>query len=106
MHQVVIDGINYNMASLVQSGKYVVINTTDTATNGFYVIKFKSEAYKLQDNKTVDGKIITAGGLVAKTPHLFLCKKSLIGFGINIPNRKLLNFQHAQYFTHNLMIPQ
>ena len=35
MHQVVLDGISDNMASLVQSGKYVSINTTDTATNIF-----------------------------------------------------------------------
>ena len=40
-HQVVIDGISDNMASLVQYSKYCAINTTDTATNGFYVIMFK-----------------------------------------------------------------
>ena len=40
IHQVVIDGISDNMASLVASGKYVSINKTDTATNGFYVIMF------------------------------------------------------------------
>ena len=45
------------MASLVQSGKYGAINRTGTAKNGFYVIIFTSEAYKLQDNTTIDGKI-------------------------------------------------
>ena len=49
------------MASLVESVKYGAINTTDAATNLFYVIMFKSEAYTLQDNTTIDGKIITAG---------------------------------------------
>ena len=49
------------MASLVHPGKYGEINATDTTTNGFYVIMFKSEAYKLQDNTTIDGKIITVG---------------------------------------------
>ena len=48
------------MALLVESGKYGAINTTDTTTNGFYVIMFKSEAYILQDNTTLYGKIITA----------------------------------------------
>ena len=32
---------------------------------------FTSEAYKLQDNKTIDGQIITAGGLVVKSQYLF-----------------------------------
>ena len=40
IHQVVLDGISDNMASLVESGKYGAINKTDTTTNGFYVIMF------------------------------------------------------------------
>ena len=31
---------------------------------------FTSEAYKLQDNTQIDGKIITAGELVAKAQYL------------------------------------
>ena len=49
------------MDSLVEPVKYVVIKTTDTTTNGFYVIMFTSESYTLQDNTTIDRKIITAG---------------------------------------------
>ena len=37
-----LDGISDNMASLVESGKYVDINTTDTSTNGLD----KQERYK------------------------------------------------------------
>ena len=51
IHQVVLDGISDNMASLFQLGKYGVINTDYTTTNGFYVIQFISEACTLQ-NKT------------------------------------------------------
>ena len=40
IHQVVLDGISDNMASLVDSGKYGSINITDTSTNGFYVVVF------------------------------------------------------------------
>ena len=58
------------MTSLVESGKYGAINTTDTETNIFYVIMFTSEAYTLQDNTTIDGKIITAGELVVKAWYL------------------------------------
>ena len=58
------------MASLVESGKYGSINTTDTTTNGFYVIMFTSEAYTLQDNTKIYGQIITAGELVVKAQYL------------------------------------
>ena len=53
--QVVLDGISNNMASLFKSGKYGVINTTETATNKFYVIMFTLEAYILKYNTTIDG---------------------------------------------------
>ena len=70
IHQVVLDGISDNTALLVEPGKHGAINKTDTATNGFYVIMFTSEAYIIQDNTTIDGKIITAGGLVVKAQYL------------------------------------
>ena len=41
------------MASLVQPGKYGVINTSDTTTNAFYAIQFVSEAYTLQSNTKI-----------------------------------------------------
>ena len=58
------------MASLVKSEKYGSISTTDTTTNGFYVIMFTSEAYTIQDNTIIDGKIITAGELAVKSQYL------------------------------------
>ena len=42
IHQVVLDGICDNIASLVASGKYISINTTNTTTHVFYVIMFTS----------------------------------------------------------------
>ena len=48
------------MASLFQSGVYDVINTDETTENGFYVIRFPSEAYT-QKNTTIDGQVISAG---------------------------------------------
>ena len=48
IHQVVLDCVSDNMASLVESGQYGAINTTDTSTNVFYVIMFTSGAYTLQ----------------------------------------------------------
>ena len=58
------------MSSLVESSKYGSINTIDTSTNGFYVIMFTSGAYTLQENTTIDGKIITAGELVFKAQYI------------------------------------
>ena len=40
IHQVVLDRISENMASLFQSGMYGAINTDDTIENGFYFIQF------------------------------------------------------------------
>ena len=36
----------------------------------FYAIMFTPEEYKLQDNTTIDGKIITAGKLFVKAKYL------------------------------------
>ena len=58
------------MASLVESGKYGAINTTDSSTNGFYVIFFTSGAYTLQENTTIDGQILIAGELVVNAKYL------------------------------------
>ena len=58
------------MASFVESGKYGAINTTDTSTNGFYVIMFTSGVYRLQENTTIDGKILIAGELVVNAKYL------------------------------------
>ena len=60
INQVLIYGIGENMATLVQYGKYGSMNTTDTPTMGYYVIKFVSEAYGLQKVTTCDGQIISA----------------------------------------------
>ena len=58
------------MASLFESGKYGSIDKTDTSTNAFYVIMFTSGAYTLQENTTIDGKIITASELVVKAQYI------------------------------------
>ena len=58
------------MALLVQSGMYGANNTDDTTTNGLYVIQFLSEAYTLQNNKTIYGQVISSGELVVKAKYL------------------------------------
>ena len=58
------------MSSLVESGKYRAIKTTDTSTNVFYVIMFTSGAYTFQENTTIDGQILIAGELVVNAKYL------------------------------------
>ena len=58
------------MESLVESVTYGAINTTYTSTNGFCVIMFKTGAYTIRENTTIDGQIITAGELVVKAKYL------------------------------------
>ena len=47
IYKFILDGISYHMASLVQPCRYGAMNTTDTSTVGYYVIKFVSEEYNL-----------------------------------------------------------
>ena len=58
------------MDSLVQSVNYSAINTADTTKNGFYVIMFISEVYTLQNNTTIYGQIISAGGLFVRVQYI------------------------------------
>ena len=76
IHPVVPDRISDNLASSFQSDKYGAINTADTTPNGYYVIKFISEAYSLQKNTTIDGKIISVGELVVKAQYLCSTKEN------------------------------
>ena len=70
IHQVVLDGISENMASLVQSAKHEAINTAYTSSMGYYVIKFVSEAYTLQDDTTCDRTIVSAVELFFNRQYL------------------------------------
>ena len=58
------------MDPLVQSGKYGAMNTTDTSTMGYYVIKFFLETYTLQEGTTCNKQIISANELVVKEQYL------------------------------------
>ena len=51
------------MESLVQSGKYGAINTVDTTTMEYYVVKDVSDTFILQKYKTYDGKVSKSGEL-------------------------------------------
>ena len=101
IHQVVLEGISYNMASLVESDKYGAINTTYTSTNGFYVTMFTSGEYTLKENTKIDGQIITAGELVANAKYIFSMQEDTNCYWnqqpkhhvITVPTRTILHTQ-------------
>ena len=47
IHQVVLEGITDNIATLVRNGQYGATNTTYTTAMVYYVIKFLPESYTL-----------------------------------------------------------
>ena len=71
------------MDTLFQSGKYGSISTAGITTNKFYVIKFILEAYTLQNNTPIGGKIISTGGLGVKEQYILSMQEKLIGIGNN-----------------------
>ena len=58
VHKVVFDGISDNMTSSVKVGKYGSINSSDPTTIVYYVIKHLYEPYMLQEDQTIDEKVI------------------------------------------------
>ena len=70
MHKAVIDGISENVVSIVQLGKYGAIHAADPTTMGYYVIKYLSEPYTLQEYQTTDGWVSNTCELSAKYEYL------------------------------------
>ena len=64
------------MASVVQSVKCGVVNTTDTSTMVYYAIKFVSEAYTLQYDTTCDSQLISSGELVVNSQYLICIQEN------------------------------
>ena len=56
-----LDGISDNMASIVQLGKYGAINVADPTSVEYYVIKYLSEPYTLNEYQTTYGQVSKAG---------------------------------------------
>ena len=54
MYKVVLGGISENMSLLVHNDKYGAISTADPTTMDYYVVKFLSDPYTLQDNRKVE----------------------------------------------------
>ena len=87
------------MASLVQSGKYGVINIEETKKHGFYLIQIISEAYRLQNITQIYVQFISVGELVVKAQYLYSMqensnlywKQQSAKHNILVPTRKILH---------------
>ena len=100
INQVLIDDIIDKMSALVQTGKYGAINTTYTTAMVYYVIKFLSEGYTLQEETTCDGKIITAGELVFKAQYMNCMQDNKKWYWEILPQKTILLLQQAQLYIH------
>ena len=104
------------MASLVQPGMYGASNIDGTTINGFYVIQFLSEEYKLQNNTTMYRKVISTGELVVKAQYLlsmqentnWYWKKQALQHTIVFPTQTIfhpcldvITIIYVQYITNN-----
>ena len=70
VNKVVIDDIISKMAL----GKYGAINEAGPTTIVYYVVKFLSGPYTLQEDQTTDEKISKSGELVFKSEYLIIMK--------------------------------
>ena len=66
VHKVVLYCISDNIYSLVHNRKYGVLNTVYPTTVVYYVVKFLSEPYTLQDEKKDDKQVRKASGIILK----------------------------------------
>ena len=78
---------------------YGAINIDETTTNGFYVIQLLSDAYTLQNNTTIYGKVISSGELFVKVQYLcsmqentnWYWKQKTLQHNIIVPTRTILH---------------
>ena len=64
MHEVVMDDISANMASLVHTSKYGGINAADTTPLGYYARNYVNDTFTLKEDTTTDVHVSKAGKLV------------------------------------------
>ena len=74
VRNVVIYGISYNMDSLAQLVKYGDMNAADSTEMTYYVIKFLSEPYTLQEDQTTYGQVSKSVEPLVKSKYLIIMK--------------------------------
>ena len=70
IHQILLDRISEYMATLMKTGYYGGINTTETTTMGSYVIRFMSESYIKEEDTMYDKNISSPSYLFFKAQYM------------------------------------
>ena len=72
VHKLLLYGIGDYIDYIVQLGKYGSINEVDPTTMFYYVIKYLSEPYTLQEDQTIDGQVSNSTEPVVQIQILIL----------------------------------
>ena len=59
------------MSLIIMEGKYVAIDTYDSLCYGYYIIKFYSSPYTLQEDLSIYGQLISSGEIVCQGTYFF-----------------------------------
>ena len=51
--------------------KYGAIDSDNSSCRGYYIIKFYSSSFTLQADLSIDGQVISSGGIVCEGNHFF-----------------------------------
>ena len=70
IHNIILDIISENMDSLVYTGIYGAINITDIETMEYYVIRYVSDTFTLQEYTTIDCQVNKYIELSVREKHL------------------------------------
>eukprot|EP00957_Ditylum_brightwellii_P002029 156295-Ditylum_brightwellii.AAC.1 len=65
-----IQGIADNMGAMVNDNNFGAVDTSDPNTEGFYIVKFTSLYYTLQENIEVDNDLIKEESLVCEAEYM------------------------------------
>ena len=57
-HKIVLDSLANNTAQTIQVGSIGSIDADDKHSHGYYMVGFSSSTYTLQEDKTVDEKVM------------------------------------------------
>jgi len=64
LHNDLLEHIGTNMGLCIKDYSFGAVNTTDSRTEGFYIVRFTSAPYTLQEDEFDSNELLSAGSLV------------------------------------------
>ena len=68
------------MGAMVNENNFGAVNTNDPKAKGFYIVKFTSFPYTLQENIEVDNNLSKEGSLVCKAEYMSPAQKGSLWY--------------------------